>query len=118
VTASNNERRRHRKTGALLVGGALLALLLMRGSGWGLGSGGKSGKSGKVARRVRIRIDAAGITADGIPSTIDEAVETAIAAGAADVFVTGAARQGTFDDLIAALREAGVEVWIVGAHHD
>lgn len=116
MSAARSSSGKHRKTGAMLAGGALLAWLLLRGSGFGLGA--KGGRpSGNTARRVRLRIDNIGITADGVPSTIEEAVEAAKRTGAAEVFATGAARQGTFDDLVAALRAAGVHLWIVGGAH-
>ncbi len=104
--------------GVLIAGAALAALLLLGGSGWGLSSGWgrKGGGSGGKATRVRIRIDAAGITADGVPSSIEETVDIARTVGTADVLATGAARQGTVDDLLAALRDAGVTVFRVGAH--
>lgn len=111
-----SERRKHTKTGALLAGGALLAWLLLRG-GSGFGFGRKGGGAETSERRVRIRVAADGITADGAAVTLDEAVAIAHDAGGADLFATGAARQGTVDDLIAALRDAGVSLWIVGAGH-
>ncbi|MCA9675602.1 MAG: hypothetical protein KC464_11245 [Myxococcales bacterium] len=114
MTATRDNHRRRR--GALLAGGALLALLLTRGSGWGLGSGGKRGKGRASQRRVKIRIDDTGITVDDSPATLEQAVDAASEAGAADVFATGAARQGSYDDLLRTLRDAGVRVWIVGGH--
>jgi hypothetical protein len=51
-----------------------------------------------------------------VPSSIEETVDVARIAGSADVLATGAARQGTVDDLLAALRDAGVTVFRVGAH--
>lgn len=110
-----DDRRKHARTGALLAGGALLAWLLLRGgSGFGFG-GGKGGGARGAERRVRLRVSDAGISADGVPVSLDEGVAVAREVGAADLFATGAARQGTVDDLINALRDAGVDLWIVGA---
>ncbi len=111
-----DDRRKHAKMGAALAGGALLAWLLLHGSGFGFGGGGSA--TAGTGRRVRLRIDAKGITADGESATIEEAVAVSRRSGAADVFATGAARQGTVDDLIAALRDAGVKVWLVGGAYE
>lgn len=110
-----DDRRKHGKTAAVVGGGVLLAWLLLGGKGWGRGD--KRGATGTEPRRVRIRISDAGITADGALVTSDEAVAAARRTGAAEVFATGAARQGTVDDLIAGLRAAGVDVWRVGGSH-
>lgn len=104
------------KTVAVVGGGVLLAWLFLSGKGWGLG--GKRGHGAATEpRRVPIRVSDRGITADGVPATIDEAVAAARRTGAAEVFATGAARQGTFDDLIAGLRAAGVEIWRAAGSH-
>lgn len=108
---------KHRKTAAMLGCGALLVWLLLRGEGWGTGSGRPGGAARPEARRVKIRISDTGITADGAPVTADEAVAAARRTGAAELLATGAARQGAVDELLAALRAAGVEVWQVGGGH-
>ncbi len=109
------DRSKHGKTAAIVGGGALLVWLLLGGKGWG--RGGKRGAAGTEPHRVRIRVSDAGITADGAPVTIDEAVAIARKTGAAEVFATGAARQGTVDELYAGLRAAGVDVWRAGGSH-
>lgn len=108
--------RKHGKTAAIVGGGALLAWLLMRGKGWGVASKGAASSAGPE-RRVRIRISESGVSVDGSPVTLDEAVAIARKAGGAEVFATGAARQGTVDDVIAGLHAAGVDVWRVGGSH-
>ena len=108
--------RKHGKTAALVGGGALLVWLLMRGTGWGVG-GQLGATTAGPKRRIRIRVSGAGVSVDGAPVTVDEAVAIARKASGAEVFSTGAARQGTVDDLIAGLHAAGVDVWRVGGSH-
>lgn len=98
-------------------GGALLWFVLRRGGGFGLGGKGwgrGKGSGSSTGEPVRVRIDSAGIKVDGQPTDITGAVTAAKAVGGARVFATGAARQGTVDDLIAALRAAGVTIWMGG----
>lgn len=109
--------RKHGKTAAIVGGGALLAWLLLRGARWGTGSGREAVAARPEPRRVKLRISDAGITADGAPVTADEAVAAARRTGAAELFATGAARQGAVDELLVALRAAGVAVWRVGGGH-
>jgi hypothetical protein len=61
--------------------------------------------------RCRLRLDGAGLTLGGEPVELDDAVEACRAAGAADLVVTGDATFGTFEEVRAALEEAGVEVY-------
>lgn len=103
--------RKHGKTAAVVGGGALLVWLLLRGEGFGFS---RKPSRATSARRLRIRISDVGISVGGEPATFDEAVARGRAAGSAEVFATGAARYGTVEDLIAALRDAGVQVWDVG----
>lgn len=105
--------RERRRTGAMLAGGAALAFLLLRG----FGLRGRSGTKDRQPRRVRLRVDANGISASGAPSTIQHVVDVARRVGAAEVFATGAARQGTLDELVRALRSAGVDVWMTRGGH-
>lgn len=110
-----SDRKDSTKKGVALAGGALLAWMLLRGNGggFGFGRGGSGGVGGGTAgARVKIRVSDAGIAVDGVPTTQDEAVELAVAAGAAEVRATGAARSGTVSDLIAALKAAGVHLWL------
>ncbi len=107
------DRRKPDRSAAVIGGGALLAWLLLRGEGWRLGR--RRRDPGAATRRVHLRVSDVGITADGVPVTVEEAVATARAVGAAEVRATGAARQGTVDELLAALRDAGVQLWDAGA---
>src|SRR5688572_27147302 len=92
-------------------GGALLWFFLRRGGGLGLGGKRRPTAGSSTAQRVRIRVDQAGISVEGQRTDIVGAVGVAREAGAATVLATGAARQGTVDDLLSALRDAGVKVW-------
>lgn len=100
MTASGE--RRGRRTAAV-AGGALLAWLLLRGGAAGAGRG-------RRLARVRIRVDAHAVTVDGRPATVEAAVASARAVGAAELVATGSARTGTVADLLARLRAAGVVV--------
>ncbi len=115
--AMATDRHKHARTAAVLGGCALLAWLLLRGEGWGLGGKGRGHGVTGVRPRLPIRVSDAGITVLGAPATIEEAVALAREAGSAELLATGAARQGTVDDLIQALRDAGVDLWIVGGGH-
>ncbi len=98
-------------------GGALLWFVLRRGGGFGLGGKGwgrTKAAGSSTSEPVRIRIDQIGISIGGQATDIAGAVAAAKAAGGARVVPTGAARQGTVDDLIEALRAAGVIVWMGG----
>ena len=94
-------------------GGALLWLVLRRGGGFGLGGKGK-GTGSSNGQPVQVRIDSDGISVDGRSTDVAGVVTSAKAAGGARVFATGAARQGTVDDVIEALHAAGVAIWIGG----
>lgn len=116
--AKQLDRRRMRRR--LLLWSALLALVaaaamyLRCGDGFGLGGSGKGpGEGGEakklaVPARCSLRVAKAGITVDGKPMLRDEAVAACKAAGAADVVVTGDAREGDWKDLRGALETAGV----------
>jgi len=112
-----SDRHDTTKRGVALAGGALLAWLLLRGHGRGIGLGSSRGgrAGGRSRRSVAIRISADGIRVDGVPATHDEAVARAVSAGAAEVMATGAARSGTVTDLIAALTAAEVDLQIADA---
>ncbi len=104
------------RTVAVVGGGALLLLLLLRGKGWGLGGQSGSNHQGATSEgsspappaRCAVRVDAAGIQLDGAPADLNATVASCRAAGVADVLVTGAAIQGVVDQLLTALRAAGV----------
>jgi hypothetical protein len=109
----------------ILLGGIVLAALYLTcGRGWGLGGKGKGAGSGAGPaavqtlvspvdagpRRCQIRIAASGITADGKPATVDEAVAACKGATAAEVLVTGGARRGDWEDVEAAFDRAGIQI--------
>ena len=124
--AKQLDRRRQRRRLAFLAAGAalvVLAIMFLRcGSGWGLGgkgSGGGGGSAGEPAhdagpKRCAIRVDAKGISVDGKPETRAEAVSACAKTTGADVVVTGDARQGTWDELRAALEAAKIPVFVRG----
>jgi hypothetical protein len=109
---------------ALLVGALVLAALYLTcGRGWGLGGKGKGSGSGPgpgpvqtlIApsdgpRECQIRVAAGGITVGGKQATALEAVASCKDAAVAEVFLTGGAREGDWEDLKAALDRAGVQI--------
>ncbi|MFT3694005.1 MAG: hypothetical protein QM831_12750 [Kofleriaceae bacterium] len=114
--------RRHRRRKVLVLGGGataiVLAMLYLRcGGGWGLGKGGGSGAgsgpgSGAVvtAKHCEIRVAKDGITVDNRTAKIEDVVTTCKKSGAADVVVTGDAREGDWEQLRAALEAAKVVI--------
>jgi len=117
------------RTVAIVGGGAFLAWLLLRGSGWKLGNGDSGPSSGATGAApapttaalppCRVRIDANGIELDGARADLVATVERCRAAGAADLAMTGAAIVGVLTATLRALQDAGVvvraapEVWDV-----
>ena len=55
-------------------------------------------------------LDSKGLTVDGAPASIEDAVRACGATGKARLNATGGARAGTYDDLIRALEQAGIAV--------
>ena len=118
--------RRHRRRRLFVLGGwvalvALAAIYLRCGRGWGLGGKGGDGTGtaagSNVERRCAIRVAATGITVDGKPMPIPDAVGTCVATRGADIVVTGDAREGDWKALRDALDAAGVPVFVHGAAH-
>jgi hypothetical protein len=112
------ERRRRRRRVAWFAAWAVavaVAVLYVRcGRGWGLGSGTGDG-SGSGARvgsaeaaRCRVRIDAAGVMANGVRVSREGAVVACREVGAAELVVAGDAREGDVRALEAALDAAGI----------
>lgn len=114
------DRRRLRRRLAIwtaLLAGAIAALLYARcGKGWGTGGKG-AGEGGPrtvvaptvdAAARCALRLAATGLTVDGKPATIPEAIAACKGKTGADVLITGDARQGDWDELRAALEAAGI----------
>ncbi|MBZ0233854.1 MAG: hypothetical protein K8M05_16110 [Deltaproteobacteria bacterium] len=112
---------------AILGGGALLTYWLLRGFGGGSGLGG--GSRGRAAAGTsasatptasaparpfcNVFIRGERYELDGAPATFATAVEACRAAGGVYVRSTGDTRQGTLDDFLRALLEAGV-TWFGG----
>lgn len=105
-------RRRVTLWTALLGLVAAAAAYLRCGNGLGIGGGaGGEGSDRQVLtapQRCAIRLTASGLTADGKVMTREAAVAACRTAPGVDVYITGDARHGDREDLIAALREAGV----------
>ncbi len=123
---AKRQRRRKWMTLGAVAGLIVLAVVYLRcGRGWGLGGEGSGSGSGSGlgvvssldagVRRCTIRVTAAGIAVDGKPMNKAEAVAACRDKGAADVVVTGDAREGDWDDLRAALEAAHVEVFVRGS---
>lgn len=127
----DRRRVRRRLLGWAIVLGALAlgALYLTCGRGWGLGRGaGQGAGSGPGSgpgpgsvnallttidagpSRCHVRVAAAGISAEGKPATVDEALAVCRAAAAAEVLVTGGARAGDWKELKAAFDRAGIQI--------
>ena len=108
----------HTGRNVALVGGAALVLwLLMRGRGWGLGHGGDGAGSsaaegaGTAATPCSVWIRADGIEVDGQAADLPTVVARCKAAGRADLNASGAALVGTIEEVIKALRAAGVVIY-------
>lgn len=110
---------------ALVGGGAALVWLLLRGGGgFGLGRGDSgAATSGAAAAttpklpRANVRVNSLGIFVDGIFTDVPHAAAIVKERGEADVLVTGAARSGTADDLMKALRATGAKLYVTGYRH-
>lgn len=126
--AKHIDRRRMRRkllVWVLLLGALVLAALYATcGSGWGLGGKGKGKGDGEGSgtvqtlvapgdagpRRCQVRVSAGGITVDGKAATAEEVAAACKGAAAAEVRVTGGAREGDWEDLKAALDRAGIQI--------
>ncbi len=124
VAKALDHRQRRRKLVGLLAVAAVIAAVILYGTcggGFGLGKGtGEGDGSGSARavvdaspRRCRLVVSADGITVDGKKTTREEAVATCkTISGAADVIVTGDAREGDWKQLEAALTAAKIEVFV------
>ena len=123
VAKALHKRMRRRKLGFFAIGAALIAALVYFvtcGHGFGLGGQGKGSGVGPgvVAAndagptRCTVRVDKAGYSVDGKASaTRDDVVEVCKKTGAAEVTVTGDAREGSWTELKAALDAAHVAIY-------
>ncbi len=110
-------RRRLLWFGALATLVILAVLYLRCGSGWGTGGSGTgtgdhAASSDAGPHRCSIRIAASGISVDGTVATREQVIARCVQTTGADVLVTGAARQGDWDELRAALEVARVPVFL------
>ncbi|WP_428265376.1 hypothetical protein [Haliangium sp.] len=124
------KRRRGRWVFAIVAASAAVGGWLARdctglgtGTGLGLGerrapvevvqpvSGGDAGL-GSDARPepCALYVDSKGLTIDGAPGSVEDAVTACRGAGKARLRATGAARAGTYDALVQALDQAGIAV--------
>jgi hypothetical protein len=71
-----------------------------------------AGDAAAAAARCQLRLDPSGLSIDGEPAEIEDAVDACAASGAADLVVTGDARYGEFEALSEALDAAGVDVYV------
>jgi hypothetical protein len=120
VAKQLDRRRIKRKMGlwtALFGLIAAAALYVRCGDGFGLGGGGRGpGGGDDSSRRVAssglrcaIRLTASGIAVDGKKMSRDQAVHKCADIGGAYILVTGDARHGDKDELLDALRAAGIK---------
>ena len=114
-----SEARSHTGRNVAIVGGAAVFVwLLLRGAGWRFG--GKSDAAGSDAATAtpspspsscQVWIRSTGIEVDGQPVDLSTLVRRCQVAGRADVRATGAAIVRTIDDVMDALRRAGVVIY-------
>jgi hypothetical protein len=107
------KREHHTGTLALIAGGGALAWLLLHGGGRGLGGGGTPSEPTPPPGPCRLRLDSRALQLDGHDVATDDAIASCRASGRAEVLVTGDAIAGVADQLVAALKSAGVDVVIV-----
>jgi hypothetical protein len=112
-----------------LAGAIVLAILYLRCGPGGFGIGGGKGDSvgkgddakkgsaadagtaGPVAKPAcKVRLDAVGVSLDGKPSTIGDAVTACQKAGSAELSISGDAAFGVRRELRDGLREIGIPV--------
>jgi hypothetical protein len=93
-------QRTWRRRGAIAGGvvGVVLAVMLLLRFG---------GKGGRLIP-PKVRLSATGLTVDGVPASVGEAVVACQRAGRCEVVVTGDARQGDWEVLLNALVVARV----------
>jgi hypothetical protein len=70
------------------------------------------GSAARKQARCALRLDAAGLTLDGIPTGLEKAVKECKESGGAELTVTGDALFGESEKIRRALDEGGVEVFV------
>ena len=116
-----SEAQSHTGRNVAIVGGAaLLAWLLLRGSGWQLGGRGEAAGNDATTPTpspspspspCRVWIRSTGLDVDGQIVDLATLVRRCQLAGRADVRATGAAIVRTIEEVMDALRRAGVVVY-------
>ncbi len=112
-----SEARSHTGRNVAIVGGAaVLAWLLLRGAGWRLGGRSDAAGSGAATPTpppspCRVWIRSTGLEVDGQLVDLPTLVRRCQVAGRADVRATGAAIVRTIDEVMDALRRAGIVVY-------
>ena len=98
---------------AIVSGAALVAWLLLRGTGWRLGRSDANANDAATPtpKSCQVWIRSTGIEVDGQLVDLPTLVRRCQAVGRADVRATGAAIVRTFDDVMDALRRAGIAVY-------
>lgn len=101
---------------AIVGGAAVLAWLLLRGSGWQLGGRSDAAGSDAATPRTspsscRVWIRSTGLEVDGQIVDLATLVHRCQVAGRADVRATGAAIVRTIEEVMDALRRAGIVVY-------
>lgn len=121
------------RTVALVGGSALVLWLLLRGKGWSLGGGGSGASAAGTAAvhaipeapsmprpACKVFVRARGIELDGAPADLPAVVARCRASGRADVQTTGGASIQAVEDVLRALKAAGVQVYVaetIGSTH-
>jgi hypothetical protein len=111
------ESRSHTGRNIVIVGGAaLVAWLLVRGTGWRLGSRGEPGTGSGASqipssRPCQVWIRSTGLEVDGEYVDRSTLVSRCQAAARAEVRATGDAIEHTIQEVIEALRRTGVVVY-------
>jgi len=113
-----SEARSHTGRNVAIVGGAaVLAWMLLRGSGWQLGGGSEAAGNDATTPTstspspCRVWIRSTGLEVDGQLVDLPTLVRRCQLAGRADVRATGAAIVRTIEEVMDALRRAGIVVY-------
>lgn len=106
------KRERTGKTVAIVGGAALVAWLLLRGKGSGLGGSGDAHAGASRPSRCVVWIRPEGLTVDGVAADLPTVIARCRAAGEAEVHATGDTIHRVVRDTIQALHAAGVTLFL------